>query len=245
MSKIFPPWAHPTAARIDRPGESSLPVSDSDSAGPGEYALRVRLGVTVHLRFAVLSRTAGQARSSETGAQAGARPAGPELSSARPPCAVRGRASESAGAKSFINKMLAVIAAMGNNRGTLSSSTRIRERRKFAIENLNSYVKGLEENASFREVMASQCESSMCLNAIELLELIQKFGTGTFVDSKGHEVDIVHHVSTSLQNRPPSPSADEISWILSAGSRLRANRMVASDIKFSLVSSLIEMFLII
>mmetsp|Transcript_42626 Transcript_42626/g.89134 ORF Transcript_42626/g.89134 Transcript_42626/m.89134 type:complete len:224 (-) Transcript_42626:51-722(-) len=130
--------------------------------------------------------------------------------------------------------MLAVIAAMGNNRGTLASSTRIRESRKIAIEHLKCYVKGLEENPAFREVMASQCESSTCLNAIGLLELIQKFGTGTFLDSEGHEVDIIHHVSTSLQHRPPSPSEDEISWILSAGSRLRANRMVTSDIKFSL-----------
>ncbi len=120
----------------------------------------------------------------------------------------------------------------------MASSMRMRERRKFAIEHLGKYVKGLEENPSFREVLALQSESS-CLDANELTELIQKFGTGTFVDSEGHGVDIIRHVLTStLQHCPPSPSDDEISWILSAGSRLRANRMVASVTKFSLVSGL-------
>ena len=125
----------------------------------------------------------------------------------------------------------AAIVAVRNNRNHDDYC----ERRKTALEDRDNFWKDLEERLHFRDLMASfDADKSGDLDATELRSLIQKYGQGVYLDLNGNQLDIMH--SGGGRHYPSSPTDDEISWILAASSKVKKNRIVASELKFSLVS---------
>ncbi len=124
----------------------------------------------------------------------------------------------------------AAIVAVRNNRNYDDFS----DRRQTALHDRDTFWKDLEEQLHFRDLMVSfDADKSGDLDATELRNLIQKYGQGVYLDSNGRQLDIMH--TGGGQHYPSSPTDDEITWILAASAKVKKNRIVASELKFSLV----------